>query len=67
MTHQVTEFPKGTYLNRRLEPAQAGEKAAYRVENLDTAEGKLIGVAVPLTHGPTMVRNRTGLLVPQEA
>ena len=67
MEQQLTEFPKGTYLNHRLEPAQAGEQAAYRVENVDTPEGRIVGVAVPLVDGPMMKRNRIGLLVPAGA
>lgn len=67
MSNQVSDYPKGTYLNRHLEPAQAGEKAAYRVGNVETPEGILAGVALPLTDGPVMKRNRIGLLVPAEA
>jgi hypothetical protein len=57
---QISNHPKGTLLNRRMEPAQEGETVAYRVENVKTPQGTVMCAVVPVVDGPVMRMNRSG-------
>jgi len=68
MKFKLVDHPKGTYLNGDFEPAKAGQKARYRVENVDTPQGRLVGAAVPLGEdAPIIGRNRIGQTTVNEA
>jgi hypothetical protein len=68
MKYKLVDHPKGTYLNGAFEPAKAGQKARFRVETIDTPQGRLVGAAVPLGEaGPLIGRDRIGQATVKEA
>lgn len=62
------EIAHGTFLNQAKEPAQAGEEARYLVDSVQTEEGRLANVAVPLVAPyPVMRADSTGLVLSPKA